>query len=39
VKNPTKKSLDRFVKRVNKELDTDRKAERLKRFKGKLKRA
>ena len=35
----TGEALDRFAEKVNKELDTDRKAGRLKPFTGKLKRA
>jgi hypothetical protein len=35
----TGEELDQFADRVNKELDADRKAERLKPFTGKLKRA
>lgn len=35
----TSEALDRFTEKVNKELDADRKAGRLKPFTGKLKRA
>jgi len=35
----TDAELDRFAKQMNKELDADRKAGRLKLFTGKLKRA